>query len=145
MMLFPYNDMFSHHDVASSSTMDHISYLKVNGQRIPYAHFPYWKKDILEQQLHYVTKYLTNNHRNHIDEYIDTRFKSKALNKFLHDQLSPTTFRFDNWAEWYLQYVHFHCDSIHQIELIDYTIAYGADGPMIVDSTIVYTNRLPHE
>ena len=48
--MFPYNNMYSEPQHAQTT----CCYLKINGKRINYTQFIYWKKDFLEQS---VTKY----------------------------------------------------------------------------------------
>lgn len=139
MLMFPYNDMFSHNasQEATTSKDDQINYLKVNGQKIPYTHFPYWKKDFIEQQNHYYGHFLQRGNQNHIDLLIDKRIQSNDWNHFLHRRLSNIKLSFEQWARWYAEYANVKLSEGDKLQLIEYTVRKTENSPIIIDSTII--------
>jgi hypothetical protein len=140
MLIYPYNDMFAHHqhDSVHDNKQQQIFYLKLNNKRISYSRYPYWKKDFAEQQIHYYSKYLQAGHKNHIDFYIDNKFKKNQLNQLLHHQLSPLDCNKEKWTKWYLQFTHTSFKRGDTAELVNYSMKLNPSGAEIIDSSTLF-------
>lgn len=133
--------MFAHHQHASvhDKKQHQIFYLKLNNKRISYTRYPYWKKDFAEQQIHYYSKYLLSGYQNHIDFYIDNKYKKKQLNQLLHHHLSPLNCSKEKWAKWYLQFTNTPFKSGDTVELVSYYIKLNRSGAEIIDSSALFS------
>ena len=137
MALFPYNNMYS-----NTQTNDLTCYyLKINDQRIFYAHFTYWKKDFLEQSATKYAEYLDNKQNNYLSFYIDEKIKEKNQNAILKNALTPGKVDFKSWANWYATYAGMKVQPYDNFELVKYKLQIKNGQSSISDSIILCSTK----
>ncbi len=141
MAMFPYNNMYSN----SQNPESNCYYLKINGQRVNYTYFMYWKKDFLEQSITKYADYVNHNQRNYLNTYIDEKFKNKNQNSILQNALTPGEVDFKRWARWYATYAGIKVQPIDHFELVKYKI--GIENGMVafIDSNILCSTKTQND
>lgn len=141
MALFPYNNMYS--SVQSKNIKCY--YLKINGHRIHYTHFMYWKKDFLEQSITKYASYVKENHKNYLNIFIGEKIKSDHLKSATESVLSPGNVDFKNWSNWIVSYANYKADTGDYFELIEYKLIIKNGIPVVSDSLILVSTKIKNE
>lgn len=134
MLFFPYNDMFSR--VSQPMVQAYVYYVKVNGQRIPYSHLPYHKKELMENMPRRYAEYVQDQRHSPLDrfwlQYVPALQKHR-----------PPPVDFPTWANGYLQLAGIKKSTSMQIELMRYTLDVSKPLPHLTDSTLLQQVHVP--
>lgn len=141
MAIFPYNSMYSNSQRAESSCF----YLKINGQRIHYTHFMYWKKDFLEQSVTKFAGYVNQNQQNYLNIYINEKIKNTKQNTIIKKALTPGEIDFKSWATWYATYAGIKVQSNDNFELVKYNVEIKNDVVAILDSNVLCSTKTKND
>jgi hypothetical protein len=141
MAMFPYNNMYSNSQNVETSCF----YLKLNGQRINYTHFMYWKKDFLEQSVTKYAGYVNQNQRNYLNMYIDEKVKNKQQNANIKKALIPGEVDFQSWATWYANYAGIKVNPNDHFELVNYNVEVKNGLSAILDSNILCSTKIQND
>ena len=141
MAMFPYNNMYSNSQNVEISCF----YLKLNGQRINFTHFMYWKKDFLEQSLTKYADYIKQNQKNYLSIYIDQKIKNKQLNSNIKKGLTPKVVDFKSWATWYANYAGIKVNPNDHFELVNYNVEVKNGVTTILDSNILCSTKTQND
>ena len=135
MTFFPYNDMFS--SKIQNSQFKKYYVVKLNNERIKFSHFPYWKKDLLEQApLKYAT-YLNNNYQNQLSVFLKSKFHDTPNYYFLESRLTPTNKKPSDWLIWYATFSENKINNGESISLVEYTRNTTSSVLLFTDSFII--------
>ena len=137
MAMFPYNNMYSNSQNVETSCY----YLKLNGQRIHYTHFMYWKKDFLEQSVTKYADYLIQNKCNYLNIYIDEKIRNKQQNSIIKKAFTPGEVDFKTWATWYASYTGIKVQANDHFELVKYKVGIENGIVAILDSNILCSTK----
>ena len=141
MAMFPYNNMYSNSQKVETSCF----YLKLNGQRIHYTHFMYWKKDFLEQSVTKYAVYINQNQNNYLSIYIDEKIKNKQQNLYIKKALTPNVVDFKTWATWYASYAGIKVNPNDHFELVKYNVEVKNGVLAILDSNILCSTKTQND
>ena len=117
------------------------TYLKLNGQRINYTHFMYWKKDFLEQSVTKYADYVNQNQNNYLNIYINEKIKNDKLHAKFKKALTPGEVDFKRWAIWYATYAGLKVQPNDDFELLNYKIQFKNGKSSILDSNILCSTK----
>ena len=137
MTLFPYNNMYSNTQHSEST----CCYLKINGQRINYTQFMYWKKDFLEQSVTKYADYVNQNQHNYLNIYIDEKVKNKHRNSIIKKGLTPGVVDFKSWARWYATYAGVKVQPNDNFELVKYNVEIENGMAAVLDSNVLCATK----
>jgi len=139
--MFPYNNMYSNSQNVETSCY----YLKLNGQRINYTHFMYWKKDFLEQSVTKYADYVNQNQNNYLNIYINEKIKNDKLHAKFKKALTPREVDFKSWAIWYATYAGFNVQPNDDFELVKYKLQIKNGLSSILDSIILCSTKTEND
>jgi hypothetical protein len=135
MIVFPYNDMFS--SKIQNSKFKKSYFVKLNDERIKISHFPYWKKDILEQTPSKYTSYFNANHQNQLSFFLKSKFKDSSTLFFLENRLMPSKTNQAYWLRWYVGFSGKKLNKGDSILLVEYSISNETNFPKLIDSSTI--------
>ena len=141
MAMFPYNNMYSN----SQNPETTCCYLKINGQRINYTHFMYWKKDFLEQSVTKYADYVSQNKNNYLNIYIDEKVKNDFKNSSIKKALTPGVVEFKSWAIWYASYAGIKVQPNDLFELIQYKVGIENGMGAFIDSNVLCSTKTQND
>ena len=132
MIVFPYNDMFS--SEIQNSEFKKYYFVKLNNERIKISHFPYWKKDILEQAPLKYAIYLNTNHQNQLSIFLKSKIQDSLKLSFWESRLIPSQNNPDDWLIWYAGFSGNKLKKGDSISLVEYCVSTAKDLPKLADS-----------
>ena len=135
MIAFPYNDMFS--TEIQDLKFKKYYVVKLNNDRIEFSHFPYWKKDLLEQAPLKYANYLNNNSQNDVTVFLKSKIHDSSLLFFLEKRMTAYHINSSDWLRWYADYSGNPLNKRDSISLIEYHISFEKDFPTLTDSFII--------
>ena len=139
--MFPYNNMYSDSQNVETSCY----YLKLNGQRIHYTQFMYWKKDFLEQSVTKYAGYVNQNQYNYLNMYIDEKIKNKKQNSNIKKALTPNLVDFKTWATWYATYAGIKVQPNDYFELVKYKVEIENGMAAVLDSNVLCSTKTQND
>ncbi len=135
MIVFPYNDMFSCQN--QNSKFKKCYFVKLNNERIKFTHFPYWKKDILEQAPLKYAIYLNSNHHNQISIFLKSKIQDSLILSFWERKLSPSQNDPTDWLNWYAGFSEKKLNKGDSLSLVEYSVSTAMELPMFNDSITI--------
>lgn len=141
MTIFPYNNMYSN----SQNVETTCYYFKLNGHRIHYTHFMYWKKDFLEQSVIKYASYLNQNQHNYLNMYIDKKIKNNQQNSNIKKALTPNVVDFNTWATWYASYAGIKVQPNDHFELVKYNVEIKNGMAAVLDSNVLCSTKTQND
>lgn len=141
MAMFPFNNMYSNSQNAETSCY----YLKLNGQRIHYTHFMYWKKDFLEQSVTKYAGYVNQNQHDYLNMYIDEKIKNKQQNSNIKKALTPNVVDFKTWSTWYANYAGIKVNPNDHFELVKYNVEIKNGMAAVLDSNTLCSTKTQND
>lgn len=135
MITFPYNDMFSSKNQISK--VKKYYFVKLNKERINISHFPYWKKDILEQTPSKYTSYFKSNFQNQLSFFLKSKFRDSSTLFFFENRLTPSKTNQADWLKWYIGFSGKKVNKGDSISLVEYSISNESNFPMLIDSSTI--------
>lgn len=135
MITFPYNDMFSSKNQISK--VKKYYFVKLNKERINISHFPYWKKDILEQTPSKYTSYFKSNFQNQLSFFLKSKFRDSSTLFFFENRLTPSKTNQADWLIWYIGFSGKKVNKGDSISLVEYSISNESNFPMLIDSSTI--------
>ncbi len=141
MVIFPYNSMYS----SIQETEIACYYLKMNGQRVHYSKFMYWKKDFLEQSITKYAGYVIQNKNNYLNYYINEKVKNKNQHIIIQNALTPGKVDFKGWAKWFATFAGIKVNTHDNFELVKYNVQIKNSKLSILDSTILCSTKTKND
>ena len=141
MAIFPNNNMYSN----SKNEETSCYYLKLNGQRIHYTQFMYWKKDFLEQSVTKYAGYLNQHQNNYLSIYIDEKINNKQQNSNIKKALTPNVVDFKTWGTWYATYAGIEVQPNDYYELVKYNVETENGMAVVLDSNVLCSTKTQND
>jgi hypothetical protein len=133
MALFPYNRMFA--TVPENNRSSKVYAVKLNGNRIGYTKYLYWKKDFLEQAATKFALYQKNDHKNFMDIYLAQKIGDTGYRNLLAERLTPQQPILEKWAIWYCGFAGHKSTAGSVVSLMEYSLNFDLPKPYLQDST----------
>jgi hypothetical protein len=135
MLLFPYNAMFAG---APSQKPDHHLYVvEWNDWPVLFTHYPYWKKDQLEQAPVHYARYVEHGEKVYMDAYLLQKKWPLSVKQFLNKRLTPGKIDFETWSAWYLNLIDIPCSKNDQVRLLKLSVRFKDGYPIYQDTTVI--------
>lgn len=109
-------------------------FVKLNNERIMFTHFPYWKKDILEQAPLKYAGYSNSNHQHQISIFLKSKIQDSSTLFFLEKRLTPTQINPSDWLSWYSGFSEIKSNKGDSLSLVEYLVSTAKNLPMFTDS-----------
>ena len=94
--------------------------LKKNGTHIVISHFPYWKKDLLEQSITHYAYYVLQDNKQYADIFFEQRKNTGMVTRCIGDRLKTPKTSLKEWANWYLKMTNQFATNGDTIALMSY-------------------------
>jgi len=136
-VFFPYNNMFAN---SNTNAQNLTSYgLKKNGTIIAISHFPYWKKDLLEQSITHFAYYVLQDNKQYADIFFEQRKNTGMVTRCIGDRLKTPNTSLKEWANWYFKMTNQNAISGDSIALMSYQWKFDGRTTQITDSITLKT------
>ena len=99
-----------------------------------FTHFPYWKKDILEQAPLKYAGYLNSNQQYQISIFLKSKIQDSSTLFFWKKRLTPTQINPSDWLSWYSGFSEIKLNKGDSLSLVEYGVSTAKNLPMFTDS-----------
>ena len=137
MLFFPHNSMFAYKQTGSPQLPSTYG-LKLNGEKINTTAFLYWKKDFIESALSTFAKYIHDDGRVYLEQYLAG---NKWLPTNLQQALLPSKTAATTFLPWLIKYAGYKSTDVSKIELIQYRFVLNNGNATVKDSTLVFAQK----
>jgi len=134
MVIFPYNDMFSH--TAPFNDRIQTNALYVNGKRVDITSRLYWKKDFMETSLRNYAAYQQNGQKVPLENYLN----KKNYPEWFNQKVVADPLKVAHWPRWYLHYAGLG-QEFDSLIIYSFTMAKTINGLRVIDSELIYKER----
>ena len=141
MIFFPYNSMYTIDFTKTNTTSTYA--VKINNNPVKITNHLYWKKDFLETSLNAYCRYIKQDHKVFLDDYIAYKFKNKTVSDFLLNRLVPDKSTTLQWSAWYAHSAGYEVPPGAAIEFMQYDFLLENNNALLKDSLSIHKTIIP--
>ncbi len=116
--------------------------VKLNSSIVKTTGRAYWKKDLLETSLNGYCKYIINNHKVFLDDYLNQKFSPGQIKEFLLKRLTADKDLAGLWPIWYCRSAGYPIVENDEIELLQYHFMMNDQQAIITDSLSIFKMKI---